>query len=217
MGKSKIIFLVTSIVFAITTILGLLGYLSASSEVEKYKTETDLIINSAVGEAKLEQKEEDTAHFFEESKKPYAEYAGPSDFGSIRFEYPKTWSVYNSQFSQNGYEVVFYPGVIPVVSDETAMALRVSVLNKQYETIIAEYEALVATGQLRASVANVAQSESFAGYEGIRFDGMMNESLANGSIIVLKLRDKTILLRTDTIDWMTDFNEIVLPAFRYAQ
>jgi hypothetical protein len=217
MDKMKNIFLITSIVFAVTTILGLVGYLSTSSEVDKYKTQTDAIVNEAVSAAKVAQKEEDTAHFFEESKKPYAEYVGPSDFGSIRFSYPKTWSVYNSQSGQAGYEVVFYPNIVPTLSDTTAMALRVTVVNKQYETTIAEYEALVTTGKLRATVVNAGQTESFAGYEGIRFDGALNDVLAEGSIVVLKLRDKTILLRTDAADWANDFADIILPSFRYSE
>jgi hypothetical protein len=217
MDKSKGIFLVTSIVFAITTILGLIGYLSSSSEVDKYQTQTQGIIDKEVSAAKIAQKEEDTKHFFEESKKPFSEYVGLSDFGSIRFNYPKTWSAYNSQFANNGYEVVFHPGVVPLVSNETAMALRVSVVGKQYEAVLAEYEALLTTGQLRATVINVGQSESFAGYEGIRFDGAINEVLPAGSIVVLKLRDKTILVRTDAVDWEEDFEEIILPTFRYSE
>jgi hypothetical protein len=216
MDKSRIIFLVASIVFAVTTIVGLVGYLSASSEIERYQTQSDVIVNEAVSAAKVAQKEEDTAHFFEEAKKPYAEYAGLSDFGSIRFSYPKTWSVYNSKLDQTGYEAVFHPGVVPVLSDTAPMSLRITVVNKQYEAVLKEYEAFLTTGQLRASVANVGQTDSFAGYEGIRFDGAINETLVDGSIVVLKLRDKTILVRTDGVDWASDFNDIVLATFRYA-
>jgi hypothetical protein len=198
--------------------LGLVGYLTASSEVDEYKTKSDVIVNEAVTKAKLEQKDEDAAGYFEEAKKPYAEYIGPQDFGSIRFSYPKTWSVYNSQFDQkNGYEVVFHPTVVPFVTEETAMSLRVSVVNKQYEAVVAEYEKQVIEGQLRATAINVAQTETNAGYEGLRLDGAINETLAEGSIVVLKLRDKTILVRTDAVDWATDFNELILPTFRYSE
>lgn len=217
MDKSKGIFLVASIVFAVTTILGLVGYLSASSEVEKLQTQTDVIVDQAVSDAKVAQKEEDTAHFYEEAKKPYAEYVGPSDFGSIRFNYPKNWSVYNSQLSQTGYEVVFHPGTVPVLGDEAAMALRVTVANKQYEAVLKEYEALITTGQLRASVVNAGQGENFAGYEGIRFDGAINTTLVDGSIVVLKLRDKTILVRTDDADYVGDFDSLILATFRYSE
>ncbi|MDR3125842.1 MAG: hypothetical protein LBU20_02115 [Candidatus Nomurabacteria bacterium] len=217
MDKSKTVFLVASVVFALTTILGLVGYLSTSTEVEKYKTESDTIVSQAVGAAKLTQKEEDTAHFFEEAKKPYAEYVGPSDFGSIRFNYPKTWSVYNSQLSQTGYEVVFYPGIVPTVSDTTVMSLRLAVVGKQYETALSEYEALVAKGQLRATVVNVGQTDDFAGYEGIRFDGAINETLLEGTIVILKLRDKTILIRSDAAQFALDFDDIILPSFRYLE
>ena len=217
MNKSKIVFMVAAIVFALTTILALVGYLITASELDVYKNQSEIIVNEAVSEAKIAQKEEDTAHFFEEAKKPYAEYAGPSDFGSIKFSYPKTWSVYNSMFDENGYVVVFYPGVIPVVDDQAAMALRVSVLNEQYETVIAGYEEVVTAGQLKASAINVAKSENFAGYEGVRFDGAINEALPKGTIVALKLRDKTILLQTDADDWTTDFKDIILPTFRYVE
>jgi hypothetical protein len=97
------------------------------------------------------------------------------------------------------------------------MALRITVVNKQYEAVLKEYEAFIPTGQLRASVINVAQSDSFAGYEGIRFDGALNESLAEASVVVLKLRDKSILIRTDATDWATDFADIILPSFQYKE
>jgi hypothetical protein len=197
--------------------VALIGYLSVTSEVERYRTETDTIVSEAVTEARLAQQEEDTAIFLEEAKKPYVEYVGPSDFGSISFSYPKTWSVYNSQFDKNGYVIVFYPGVIPVVSDTTAMALRISVLNQEYETVIAGYEKMITAGQITASVVNVAQTETFTGYEGIRFDGAINTTFLDGSIIALKLRDKTILIQTDSSDWVTDFEQIVLPTFSYIE
>lgn len=209
--------MIAAIVFALTTILGLVGYLLTASELDLYKNQSEAIVDEAVNEAKIVQKEEDEAHFAEEAKKPYAEYVGPSDFGSIKFNYPKTWSVYNSVFDDTGYTVIFYPGVIPVVNDETAMALRVSVINQQYETVIKEYEEVVTTGQLKATAINVAKTEGFAGYKGIRFDGSINETLPQGTIVVLKSRDKTILIQTDAKDWATDFNEIILPTFRYVE
>lgn len=209
--------MIAAIVFALTTILGLVGYLLTASELDLYKNQSEAIVDEAVNEAKIVQKEEDEAHFAEEAKKPYAEYVGPSDFGSIKFNYPKTWSVYNSVFDDTGYTVIFYPGVIPVVNDETAMALRVSVINQQYETVIKEYEEVVTTGQLKATAIDVAKTEGFAGYEGIRFDGSINETLPQGTIVVLKSRDKTILIQTDAEDWATDFNEIILPTFRYVE
>lgn len=209
--------MVAAIVFALTTILGLVGYLTTASELDLYKNQSEVIVDEAVSEAKIAQKEEDTLHFAEEAKKPYAKYAGPSDFGSIKFDYPKTWSVYNSVFDEAGYTAVFHPGVIPVVNDETAIALRVSVINKQYEEVIKEYEEVVTTGQLKASAISVAQSDKFAGYEGVRFDGAINETLPQGTIVVLKSRDKTILIRTDAKDWATDFNDIILPTFRYVE
>jgi len=217
MNKSRNIFIVGTVIFALTTIVGLVGYLSTSSQLDIYKNQSDMLVGEAVDQAIENQIAEDEARFAEEVKKPYTKYVGPSDFGSISFDYPKTWSVYNDQFDENGYGVVFHPGVIPVVNDETAMSLRVSVVNQPYETIIAGYEKQVTEGSLRATVINVAKSDNFAGYEGIRFNGAINENLPNGSIIALKLRDKTILIQTDSADWSKDFKETILPTFRYIE
>ena len=75
------------------------------------QTDVDGQIAAAVAVAKDEQAMEDEAEFLEREKYPYKTFSGPTDYGQLTFEYPKTWSVYVAKDAANGgdFEAYFNP------------------------------------------------------------------------------------------------------------
>ena len=63
-------------------------------QYNELKTNFDSQKTLAVNEAVKAQQDKDEAAYEERAKEPYYSFTGPSDYGSISFEYPKTWSVY---------------------------------------------------------------------------------------------------------------------------
>jgi len=168
------------------------------------KNNVDTKIEAAVTEAKKVQVDTDETKFAEREKEPNREFIGPDDYGQVTFNYPKTWSMYVAKDASNGgsYEAYLNPIVVPVVSATQQYALRVTILQSDYDTVISGYSALVKKGDL------VSSSITVNGNSGIRLDGSFSKDI-RGSGVVFKIRDKTLVVRTDANTFKTDFDSLV--------
>lgn len=182
---------------------------------QEYKNNSDQKVSAAVENAKQATVAADTAKFVEANKSPLRTYTGPSAYGSVSIQYPKSWSAYVADDSGsdpyvNGY---FYPGVVPNVSKEKAtFALRIQVVQQSYNTVISDYQSLVDQGKVKVSAYKAAK---VPGIVGSRLDGQV-EPERTGSMIVLPLRDKTLKIWTNTTQFQPDFETYILPNFSFA-
>ncbi|MDR1196840.1 MAG: hypothetical protein LBL08_01010 [Candidatus Nomurabacteria bacterium] len=208
--------LIVAIVLAVLT-AGALGLFAWSyNEMLHYKDDTAVIVAEAVAGGKDEQQKIDETNFAEELKKPYNDFVGPKDFGSVSFEYPKTWAAYNVKNDKASYEVVFYPKLVPPLADETIMALRVFVENKDYEETVKSFDAAAENGELTVKPITLGKTKDFDGFKGVRLDGKISEKL-KGAFVLFEIRDKTLTVRVDSQDFMSDFDNIILPSLKFAQ
>lgn len=196
-------------------LLGVLTVLFAGLAIWAYvnysdqKNNVDSKISAAVAVAKKAQSEADAATFAEREKEPTRTFAGPEDLGSVTFEYPKTWSVYvDKSGGSQTYSAYLHPLVVPPVDGAQQFALRVSIENKNYDSVLRSFETTVSRGELRSSAVTVGS------YSGNRLDGKLSDT-TRGSILVFKVRDKTLLLRSDAENFVTDLNEIVLKSLTF--
>src|ERR1051325_3105143 len=109
----------------------------AFSGRQDYKNNIQPKINKAVADAKTAQAAELKQQFEEESKNPYKTFKGDVAYGTITFQYPKTWSAYVDQSNQsepiNGY---FHPDQVPAVQGTTAFALRAELVDNPYDQVL---------------------------------------------------------------------------------
>ena len=170
------------------------------------KTDIDGKIALAEAEAKKEQAEEDEAKFAEREKEPRREFIGPDDYGRLSFTYPKTWSVYVAKDAQKGgdYEAFLHPVQVPSLENQATqqVALRLQIVDKDYDVYLKQYERLVSDGKLRSSTVSVN------GENGIRFDGDFTKDI-RGAAVIFKIRDKTAVLRTDADTFKPDFEALI--------
>lgn len=187
------------------------------------KQTVDSRVTAEVAEAKRTQSDSDEAKFTEREKQPLKTFAGPDDYGHLTFDYPKTWSVYqatNVDKSGATYSAYFNPAVVPplpanalsdlvasnkeVASTQTVskFAVRLKIESKLYDDSLKQYDPLLKTGQLKSAVfANGAIT-------GTRFDGRFNDDI-RGSAVVIKMRDRTLTLRTDADVFKADFDALI--------
>lgn len=207
--------LIATILLAVLLVVAAGGFIWAYLGMTDWRDNTQAKINSAVEEAKEQQSKDDEEHFNEEEKKPDRSYQGPSDMGSVRFNYPKTWAGYIAQSDKNGLQVYFSPLLVPTVNaGVTTYALRVLVTNDSYADVIDDYQSLVEDGVATASTITIGKTDDFAGYDGIRVDGQLSDTI-NGSVVIFKVRDKTLRLFVDSQDYMNDFNNTVLTSLKF--
>src|SRR3990167_9142693 len=106
--------IVLSDVLLVVALIAALGFgWWAFGQRQDYKNNFDKKLSEEVAKAEAEQKTEFEKEFAEKEKAPNKTFKGSATYGSITFDYPKTWSGYVDQSSNsqpiNGY---FFPDII---------------------------------------------------------------------------------------------------------
>lgn len=167
-------------------------------------------IDVAVAKAKDEQKTELTARFLEEEKYPYKVFTGPADYGRLSFEYPKTWSVYIEASANKGgdFKSYFNPVQVNAVGDDTINALRVTILDMLFDEVVAKYQ-----DEMNRKNSNLTMETTTIGKDNNitanRYTGTIPKTELSGYIVMFKIRDKTAILRTDSVLFTDEFNKLL--------
>lgn len=207
MKQRGFIHTMTLAVIAMAVLFVIAGSLAIWSYVKYSQLNGDVQgkVDTAVAEAKKTQADSDAAKFAESEKEPNRTFAGPDDYGRVTFDYPKTWSAYEAtDVSKNGgtYQAYLNPVAVPPVSNSQQFALRVMIEEKEADSVIASYNTRVKKGDLKSSAITVS------GVQGTRLDGLFDNNI-RGSAVIFKIRDKTLMVRTDADTFKSDFNKIV--------
>lgn len=208
------ILLIATIVLLVLSIgFGAWAYASMSD----YKNNSDKKSAEAVAAAEAAQKTKLDAEYAEKEKSPNKVYVGPSAYGSVSFSYPKTWSGYvestNTQTPVDGY---FHLDIVPGVQSKVPYGLRVQVSSQPYDQVVMTYQQNIDKGSLKAAAylpPKMAGNPNASA--GLKFDGQLTEN-TTGSAVVLKLRDKTLLVWTEVPERVKDFNDIILASLTYS-
>jgi hypothetical protein len=204
-------------------------------EYSHYKNNQEEIIESAVAEAIEDQIELNKVNFSRARKGTnlaqefgvtdkinsplkYAYFRSPEKFGTIEFNYPLTWSVYQksdmtSDTRQDRYAVYFDEYMVTPTAEGTSHALQVIVEARLYEEVLRGFQNNINDGTLKATLYVVPNHEG-EDYTGVRLDGKL-ENGASGILILLKSREKTMHIRCDIEDKLEDFEQIILPSFQF--
>lgn len=171
------------------------------------KTDIDSKIAEAEATAKKEQAEKDEADFIKKEKEPMLQFVGPEDYGRLTFDYPKTWSAYQASDVSDGggktYEAYLNPRVVPPVSDKQKFAIRVTIEQKLYDKVLDSYASKIKKGDLKSS----AWSNDI-GLTGTRIEGNFSDDI-RGSAVVVRMRDRTLTIRTDAGVFSDDFEALI--------
>ena len=167
----------------------------------------DADLNTQIAAARLEEQEAAQKRLNEKLKEPYQEFRGPADYGSISFQYPKTWSVYVDKESNGNGDFVAYfqPNQVPPVSDkDSRYALRFVIYDRQFDNVTKPFLDSVKNGKLKSQTFTAANNA----ISGTRYEGEIEKGI-NGTFVAFKVNDKTAILRTDTNVLMEDYERIL--------
>lgn len=179
----------------------------AFTERSKYKNDVEQIVADEVKVAVKEAESAKDAEFIEQEKLPNRTYKGPETYGSVSFKYPKTWSLYVDETGGNTVlDVYGYPLVVPSQRSEKAYALRVEILNTEYDAVIKKIQSKIEGGDLKAKSF---RAENVPKTLGLRVDGEIAPDIT-GAMVYLPLRDKTLQISTESPDFLKDFNNTIL-------
>ncbi|MFC2385509.1 MAG: hypothetical protein ACFNPW_01550 [Candidatus Nanosyncoccus sp.] len=162
-------------------------------------------IDVAVAEARNSLQTKLEGDFEEKEKYPFLTFSGPTDLGSLNFEYPKTWNLYVPDDASRGgdYHAYLNPGQVNVVDDSTVMALRVTIKSEQMDRVLEDYTRKVESGEMTVS-STVVNGVNVSVYTGKLDSDLM------GIVCIFKIRDKTAILQTDSSNvFRADFERIL--------
>lgn len=188
----------------------------AYAKMLDYKNNTDKKIDKAVA-AKSQQLQAQAQNAFD-AVNTY-EYKGLSTYGSVSFRYPKTWSAYIDTTNQsepiNGY---FMPGIVPGINSKTAYALRVELVQTDYSQLMQQFQSYIQQGMMTAKAYVPPKLNGAANVQpGTLLSGQVNlaDASQKGTMLVIKVRDKTLEISTQSTDYLNDFNGIILPSLTF--
>ncbi len=201
--------LIIPLVFFVILFLATAGIASQiAAQRDDYKNNVKQKVAVAVTAAKQETEKKDEVAFLEREKSPYRTYEGPSAFGSINIQYPKTWSAAVSEVDKGSEPVngFFHPSVVPDPKSGTGFALHLEVVTTSYDRALNSFQSAVKRGEVRISPYIAPK---VPGVLGARVDGAVVKD-HQGSMVLFPLRDKTIRLTTLSPQFVPDFNNIIL-------
>lgn len=176
---------------------------------QDYKDNVDAKIAVAVAAAKQAESQAKEKEFAERDKNPLRTYTGPSEFGSISIQYPKTWSAYVADDNQgspfvDGY---FQPSVVPnIQSENSVFALRVQVVDANYSDELQAFSDAVNTGKVAVQPYAAPKVPKIVGS---KVTGQLTDKLT-GEKVLLPLRDKTLEIWTESTQYQPDFDNIIM-------
>lgn len=180
---------------------------------QDYKNNSDEKAAVAAKKAAATEAAKKDAEFAIAEKSPVKSYTGPETYGTLRFDFPKTWNQYISKSSAgmpiNSY---FSPDFIPDIASAVQFALRVQISNSSYSSLLQGYAAAVKSGTV-----------TVAAYRAPKLPGVLGSMITGavsgknqGVMVLLPLRDKTIVLWTEGSNYVGDFTNTVLPSVTYS-
>ncbi len=202
--------LIVSLVITVVLLLGALGFgIWAFMGMEDYKNNSDQKSAAAVVIAQQQTSTAKDKEFVEKEKNPLKEYKGPAAFGTINLKYPKTWGGFVTEASGTSgipVDAYFHPNFVPGLQSGTDFALRVKVVNKSYADQVKQFESKVKQGKVKVSPYTLPK---VSGAVGSRVEGEVNAGQQD-ILVLLPLRDKTIEISTESNQFRSDFDSIIL-------
>ena len=200
----SILWIIITIISGLTALTFIILFIWMYGKWNDADTNVQGQINSAVAIARSEATEKAEREFEEREKNPYKIFSGPADLGSLTFEYPKTWSLYEEEdaSTNNDFSAYLNPDKVPPVNSENPIALRVMILNESYDSYIQSYQSKVEDGSMTLTVSPVGGTNANI------YKGKLDNDF-QGIAAILKIRDKTVVIQTDALLYENEFNYIL--------
>lgn len=214
--QSGSVVLVASLVITVILLIGaaVFGFW-AYGQSQDYKNNVDQKIAVAVADADKQITAQKEKEFAEKAKSPLKTYVGPTAYGSITLQYPKTWSGYVETPADgtpyvDGY---FQPGVVPQADDESStFALRIRVSGESYSSIMQNYASNAQSGAVQVTPYRLPKMPHIVGSKVV---GQLDNQ-KNGTLIVIPLRAYALEIWTESNAHLNDFNKYILPNISFS-
>lgn len=183
---------------------------------QDYKNNSDQKVAAAVSTAKQQTQVADQATYAQQAKYPLRPYVGPSAYGSVTINYPKTWSAYVVEASSGGEQPIdgyFQPSFVPAINaTNSAFALRVQLSQTSYSDTMNQVSSTVQSNGAAVAPYSLPKVPSVIGS---KVTGKI-DSQHQGIMVILPLRNMTLKVWTEQTSEEADFTNIILPNLTFS-
>lgn len=171
---------------------------TAASKAAATQQHTDTIANTKAGEL------------------PYRTYTADPVDGSFSLQIPKDWSLYvgHNLSSTIPLDIAADPDVVTYnlgsgVSVINSHAFHLQLVDESVQTAIKAYDAQIKKGLLSSKSVQVS------GISATWLEGSIDSQRHDGIVVVVPTRSQTLLIWTDSHDYVSEFNTILASAKIY--
>lgn len=186
---------------------------SAYSGKKAATTNLDAQINTAVNAAVAKENTLKNQQFVNQENQTLTSYSGPQADGSFVLYYPKYWSGYVDTSQSQALIGYFNPGVVPSITAQSSIfALSLQVLNQPYSQTVQSFSSQSGVTASAYALPKVPSDP------GLLVSGNLNSNNSNVNVtmVVLPLRTQTLELSTEGSQYLSVFNNIILPNFVFS-
>lgn len=169
------------------------------------------LIAQAKKQAAAEQKQLDDAANTKANELPYRTYTALPADGGFSLNIPKSWSLYAGHNADNvtQLQLLADPEVVNNNLGPRAInthALRLTLLSKTQAAVIRGYDDKIKKKEVTSKTVQVS------GISATWLEGSIDDNRHTGVVVILPLRDKTMVIGTDSRDYLEEFNTILSQA-----
>lgn len=202
-GSAAGVFLfIITLGFIASTAFGIWAFIG----MQDNKNNLDKKIAAATEVAVQKAESDKDAQFAEEEKNPFRKYTGSQTYGTLTFEFPKSWNAYVEEKDRD-ILLNFYahPGVIPGLADTVHFAYRTEIIDTPYQKKLQEFE----KSQKDSGVTiEPYRPKLVDGVLGVIIKGKIFKD-KQGEMVILPQRDKTFMFWTESPEYIGDFEKIM--------
>lgn len=200
-ATGALLFIMT-ICFVLSLAFGVWAFIGMQDNQKKVDQKVAAATQVAVQQAESAKE----AEFTERDKNPFRTYSGTPTYGSLTFDFPKSWNVFAEE-KNSGTLLDFYahPGLIPGLSKDVNFAFRTQILDTSYDKEAKKFESQVKSGKVSI---DPMRPELVPSELGVYIKGEV-VSGKKGAMVLLPQRDKTFKIWTESEEYLEDFDKII--------
>ncbi len=193
-----------AIVLGVLLVIAVGSFVWAFMGYNTYKNDAQSKIDIAVEEAKKVQAEDLEKGFQSQRDRLFNTYKSDPSLANIQIQYPRDWSLYleQSTSSKTQIDAIFHPTVVEK-KDPSSYALRLQLFQELYNEVVDDYQNAIENGEIKA------QPITSNGVNGIRLEGAIDKDHSNAALVIFPIRDKTLVITTESRDHLTVFNDAI--------
>lgn len=182
----------------------------AYSDSNKIHATLDQRLKTATEDATKKQKAVDAEAYRKAAELPFRAYIAGVVDGGFTLQVPKDWSIYAQHGQLNAavqLDLMINPANVDFnVGGVNTLAFHLKIVKMQLPDVVKTYDEKIKKKQVAGSGITVS------GISATKLEGTIDDQRHNGVVILFPIRDKTMIISTDSHNYITEFNQIVATA-----